>query len=47
LLKPGERVIVEVVCILEELPRDPCLFVKLIDGLPFEWVAVDTMVITA
>lgn len=47
LLEPGQWVIVEVVSVLVQLPRDTGLLVELVNSLPLQRVAVDTEAITA
>lgn len=46
LVKPGQWVVIEVVGVLVELPRDTGFLVKLIDGLPLQGITVDTPAIT-
>lgn len=47
LIEPGQWVIVEVVGVLVQLPRDTCFLVELVDGLPLQRVAVDSITIAA
>lgn len=47
LIEPGQWVIVKVVGVLVQLPRDARFLVKLVNGLPLERVAVDSIAITA
>jgi hypothetical protein len=42
LRKPGQRVVVEVIRVLEDTPRDACIFVEFWRGLPRERVAVES-----
>jgi hypothetical protein len=47
LIEPGQWVVVEVVGVLVELPRDTRFLVELVNGLPLERVAVDSIAVAA
>lgn len=47
LLEPSQGVVVKVVGILIELPRDTSVLVKFEDGLPLQGVAADTRPLAA
>jgi hypothetical protein len=47
LIEPGQGVVVEVVGILVELPRDTRFLIELVDGLPLQRVAVDSVAVAA